>query len=246
MTRLFAECVAVPELSRVDLWSMCALLDRNFEGVTRAGFERDLENKDHALLLRDEGGTLRGFTTLAITHHPARDLYVLHSGDTIVERSHWGSLSLASQWIGAVRALRDELQGKRLLWLLICSGPRTYRFLPVFFRRFVPHHTGSPALARNLLHELAHARYGDGFDHRTGLVHLTEPQRLRPEIRDLPGVRRDKHVDLFHTLNPNADEGDELACLADLSDDNLTRAGWRMVRAFERDAMQVPQKAVAT
>lgn len=235
MSRLHAEVVDVGKLDRRTRWAMCALLDQHFEGVTRAVFERDLEAKDHALLLRDGSGALRGFTTLAVTRHRVGGaaLPVLHSGDTIVDRAHWGSLALPMAWIGAVRALRDR-HGGRMVWLLICSGPRTYRFLPVFFRQYVPRATtGAPDLREGaqaaLKDVLAAARYGDAYDAETGIVRLREPQRLRASIRDLPGVRRDRHVRLFEELNPGATEGDELVCLADLADTNLTRAGLRMV-----------------
>ena len=68
---------------------MCALLDRFFLAVEARGFERDLADKDHALL-RDDAGKLCGFTTLALVPSPSRRRgdWVLYSGDTIVDRDH--------------------------------------------------------------------------------------------------------------------------------------------------------------
>ena len=39
----------------------------------------------------------------------------------------------------------------------------------------------------------------------------------------------DPHVAFFLKRNPGHGDGDELVCLTELSDDNLTRAGRRMV-----------------
>ena len=44
--------------------AMFRLLSAHFLGVDRATFERDLENKSCAILLEDDTGHLRGFSTM--------------------------------------------------------------------------------------------------------------------------------------------------------------------------------------
>jgi len=151
-----------------------------------------------------------------------------------MDRESWGSFALAQSWIGAVRKLRAGLSGERLLWLLICSGRRTYRFLPVFFREFYPRvgHPTPPHL-RLLINGLAEQRYGDTYDLDRGVVRLRRPQPLRAELRDPPGTPTNAHARFFTERNPDHAAGDELACLTELKDDNLTRAGWRMALAEE-------------
>ncbi len=221
-------------LSSEDRGAMFALMDAHFLGVTRELFERDLEDKDYVLLLTEETtGALCGFTTFALmpTAFEGEPLWVLYSGDTIVERDQRRSFALAHNWIGAVRRLREELSIDRLVWLLICSGPRTYRFLPVFFERFFPHfERPTPSGVRRLIDHLAGQRYGRAYDRASGVVRLANPQPLR--VQDFPGTTGgvDPHVACFLRHNPGHRVGDELVCLTELSDDNLTRAGWRMVR----------------
>ena len=58
--------------------------------------------------------------------------------DTIVRRDAWGSSALPRTWIASVNALRRHYPRGRYYWLLITSGYRTYRFLPLFWRNFAP------------------------------------------------------------------------------------------------------------
>jgi len=235
MTTLRAELVSRGDLRHFDRDAMHALLDRCFEGATRDQFEADLAGKDFSIVMRDETGIVRGFTTLALERVEVAGvpLRVCYSGDTIVERAYWGSPALASTWIASVNAIANGMGGGELVWLLICSGPRTYRFLPVFFREFYPRYDRSvpPAIAERMAY-LAERRYGAAYDQTRGLVVLPRPQVLRPELSALP-VRRDQHVEHFERMNPQYRDGAELVCYASLEDESLTRAGSRML-AFGR------------
>ena len=66
------------------------------------------------------------------------------------------------------------------------------------------------------------------------MVRFPEPQRLRGDLAGIPpGRRKSPHVDYFARRNPGHADGDELVCLTELSDDNLTPAGRRMVARGE-------------
>ena len=227
------EIVHISALTRADRERMFVLLDTHFEGVVREQFERDLNEKTLAVLLRDADGVLRGFSSvLAYRSRAAGETFgVVCSGDTIVEHGMWGSNALARTWIGAVRGLREQLACPRTVWLLIVSGFRTYRFLPVFWKRFVPER-GAPCSSEDaaLLRTLAVERFGSMFNPVDGVVRLKNPQRLRPHLL-LPDPSRmmDAHISFFFERNPLHACGDELVCMCDLRDDNLTDAGRRMV-----------------
>ncbi|MCB1036152.1 MAG: hypothetical protein KDD47_20180, partial [Acidobacteria bacterium] len=194
------------------------------------------EDKDFAILLTDGGGTLRGFTTFALVPAPEEaDLWVVYSGDTIVDRSARHSFALAETWIDSIRRLRHEHRLERVVWLLICSGARTYRFLPVFFREFFPRAgLTAPETIRRRMEGLAVARYGSSYDPRDGIVRLPVPQPLRPETGVGQGPIRDRDVRFFQERNPGHSVGDELVCYTDLDDGNLTRAGQRMMAGGEK------------
>ena len=78
--------------------------------MTRERFAADLAEKNWILLL-EEDGRLRGFSTLRIyeTAGPGGEpLTVVYSGDTIVEQGAWATAALPKSWIAAVRALRER------------------------------------------------------------------------------------------------------------------------------------------
>jgi hypothetical protein len=226
-------------VSRADLTiaqkgDMYSLLDRHFGGVTREQFARDLAEKNLALLLR-RGQTLVGFTTqLAYSvHFEGEPINVIYSGDTIVAPEAWGSTALPRAWVAGVDALRATMPPGKCYWLLLTSGFRTYRFLPVFWQEFYPRfdRPTPPELLR-LLDRLAREKFGSQFDPSTGVVRFENPQRLREGLDNVPAGRESNpHVEFFLTHNPGHAVGDELVCLTELSRENLTAAGRRMMPA---------------
>ncbi len=210
---------------------MFRLLAQHFDGVTTGQFARDLADKNLALLLERQE-TLVGFSTLAActTAFDGSALNVVYSGDTIVARDAWGTTALPRAWVAAVDTLRATLPAGRCFWLLLTSGFRTYRFLPVFWRRFFPRFDApTPPETQRLLEQLARERFGRQFDSRAGLVRFAHPQRLRAGLEKAPASRgHDPHVRFFESRNPGHAEGDELVCLTELCPDNLTAAGRRM------------------
>ncbi len=237
--------VPARELDRGERRAMFELFARSFENARRASFEADLEDKDRVLLLEEPGAGLRGFSTLRFYRAADRGetLNVVYSGDTIVDPEAWGSSVLASAWIAAVKRLHRERPAARLVWLLIVSGYRTYRFLPVFWREFFPRHDReAPPEVRGLMERLAGERFGDAYDRQAGIVRLPEPQVLAADLRGIPAERLgNRHVAFFARANPGHEAGDELVCFAELSGDNLTPAGRRMGRRGEASLLPLAE-----
>jgi hypothetical protein len=252
---------------------MFALLASHFTGVRPARFESDLAEKSAVILLEDDDGVLRGFSTMLVyeTRAAGRPMTIVYSGDTIVERAWWGSPALARTWIQAVRTLvagtsasgspsrdgstpgsaRDSGAGpwtcrcdsplvapdrRDVYWLLLTSGFRTYRFLPVFYQSFHPRFDlETPPDTQALIDALAAERFGSRYDRSTGIVRFEEPQVLAGDLIEVPDGRADDaHVRFFLERNPGFVAGDELVCLARIHDDNLTAAARRMVRQATR------------
>jgi hypothetical protein len=222
------------ELAEKDISAMFALLSDNFLGVDRETFRSDLAEKNWIVLLTDDAGVLRGFTTFLIyaTAVAGRPMTVVYSGDTIVEQSAWGSPALARAWIRAVYDARRAYPDGDLYWLLLASGFRTYRFVPVFCRAFYPRFDApTPTDAQQLLDALSAERFGPQYDSGTGIVRLPKPQILRERLSGVAdGRHADPHVRFFFERNPGHVAGDELVSLTSLAPDNLTPAGRRMLR----------------
>jgi hypothetical protein len=222
------------ELSRGERDEAFALLALHFDGVAREQFEADLAEKNVVLTLRDAAsGALTGFSTMLVyeTTVAGSLVSVVCSGDTITDPTAWSSPALPREWIAAVNRLRGDYPRGRYYWLLITSGFRTYRLLSTFWERFHPRHDEQTSPDRNrMLDALAAERFGDRYDARDGIVRFARPQVLRPHLAGIqPQRMNDPHVAFFARRNPGHVRGDELACLCELSEDNLSRAGRRMV-----------------
>jgi hypothetical protein len=220
------------KLGTAEKREMFHLLTEHFIGVTPEVFARDLAEKNLALLLR-RGGTLVGFSTMAAytAAFDATTANVIYSGDTIVTPEAWGTTALPRAWVTGVEMLRAALPSGRCFWLLLTSGFRTYRFLPVFWRDFFPRFdTATPPQTQRLLEQLAKDRFGAQFDCCQGIVRFTHPQRLQGGLNEVPvGRAHDPHVAFFLARNPGYANGDELVCLTELCSENLTAAGRRMM-----------------
>ncbi|MEA5581776.1 hypothetical protein VB620_10555 [Nodularia harveyana UHCC-0300] len=224
--------VPVEKLQSSDRTVMYALLQNHFQGVSWEGFNIDLERKNWVLLLRDQTNVLKGFSTLMLCDKTVsgQQISVIYSGDTIVDPSAWSSISLPRSWIAAVNFLRQQYSENKLYWLLICSGFRTYRFLPTFWQDFYPRYdVTTPSDVSYLMASLAREYYGKLYQEATGIVDFQHPQILREGLIEIPAGRRTKpHIQFFAQKNPGYRQGDELVCLTEISYENLTSAGKRM------------------
>jgi hypothetical protein len=219
-------------LQQSDRAAMFELLATHFDGVERSTFNHDLEEKNWVLLFTDGGG-LKGFTTVLAYEatHLGERISVVYSGDTIMNRDAWSTSALPRSWIAAVCSLRERyLRGSRVYWLLLTSGFRTYRLLPVFFREFYPRYdAATPATMQALVTGLAGERLGSCYDPDRGIVRFAAPQILRGDLRTVaPGRLTDPHVAFFLERNPGWCRGDELVCLTEIAFDNVTPAGRRL------------------
>lgn len=227
---------SVHELTRRQRDEMFARLDAHFEGVTSAGFDADLENKQYALLILDASNAVVGFSTIGLwdTWDDEKPITVLVSGDTIVAPEAWKHASFPRAWLAALAQIRARASG-RMMWLLLTSGYRTYRLLPALAREFYPRlGCETPPTMQRLLDRLAEERFGPQYISKLGIVRFEHPQVLRPHLRGVPETRlRDSDVSAFLAMNPGHEQGDELVCLADLDDSNLTPHALRLIRRLE-------------
>lgn len=238
------QLVSRTDLTTAQKGEMYALLDRHFGGVTAEQFARDLAEKNLAILLR-RAGALVGFTTqLAYSAQlEGEPVNVIYSGDTIVAPEAWGSTALPRAWVAGVEALRATLPAGKCYWLLLTSGFRTYRFLPVFWREFYPcFDRPTPPGMQGLLDRLAADKFGGQFHPATGVVSFENPQRLRAGLDQVPAGRElDPHIQFFLARNPGHTRGDELVCLTELCRENLTAAGRRMMPARPHELASHPR-----
>ena len=225
--------LTLPERDR-----MYELLETYFRGTSREQFESDLAEKDQVILLRDlKDRQIQGFSTsMRMTLEVgAQRMEAFFSGDTIVAREFWGETLLSRLWSQTIFAETDRIRErhpeKRVYWFLICSGYKTWRFLPVFFKTYFPNpQQATPPEMQRILDELGQRKFGAQYIPREGVVRFRSATPLREGVADMTDERlRDPLIAFFQQMNPGHMQGDELACLTEITRSNLTRAGERMV-----------------
>ena len=211
-------------LREADIAAMERLYREFYLGADEADFRRDLAEKDYVILLRR--ADVCGFTTMKLVD--VEGVHVLFSGDTVVETSQRGQWGLAGGFGHMIKFVERMFPDATAYWFLISKGARTYRFLPTFFRRYVPGPVTYADLSLRLV-RIASALYPREYDPATGVLHFSgKKDRLRDDV-----LRMDAESVRFRALNPNWANGDELCCLAPLSTENLNRLGLRVIEATE-------------
>ena len=211
-------------LREADVVAMERLYREFYVGADEADFRRDLAEKDYAILLRGTG--VCGFSTMKLVE--VAEMRVLFSGDTVVETSQRGQWGLAGGFGHMIKFVERMFPDEAAYWFLISKGARTYRFLPTFFRRYVPGPVADADLSARLA-RVASALYPREYNPATGVLHFVgKKDRLRGDL-----LRRDTESVRFRALNPGWMNGDELCCLAPLATDNLNRLGLRVIEATD-------------
>ncbi len=211
-------------LREADIAAMERLYREFYVGADEADFRRDLAEKDYAILLRGTG--VCGFSTMKLVE--VAGMRVLFSGDTVVETSQRGQWGLAGGFGHMIKFVECMFPDETAYWFLISKGARTYRFLPTFFRRYVPGPVADADLSARLA-RVASAFYPREYNPATGVLHFVgKKDRLRGDL-----LRRDTESVRFRALNPGWMNGDELCCLAPLATDNLNRLGLRVIEATD-------------
>ncbi|GAK53251.1 hypothetical protein U14_04516 [Candidatus Moduliflexus flocculans] len=223
----------ISTLSSQEKERMFALMTAHYENVAPEKFLRDLSEKDGVLVFQDDDGEIQGFTTFLLTTQTVanRPIQALFSGDTIINKTCWGQQELFRMFAALLREL-IERETPPLYWFLLSKGIRTYLLLPMFFRAFYPNYlTPTPPETRVIMGALARAKFGAWYFEQPGIVRVWPPaDRLTAELAAIPDSKREQpHVRFFLDRNPGYVNGDELVCLAEISEANLTLAARRFM-----------------
>lgn len=228
--------VPVPALTPEAIEEMLRLFRAHFQVPVPETFVRDLRRKQLVIQILDREERLRGFSTITSyrTSFRGSEVGVVYSGDTIISPDCWGTSILPRAWLQAVMEMAVILP-RPLYWLLLSSGYKTYRMLPTFFRSFFPRcDQDTPEVVQGMIRHLASALFGEQFDAERGIIHFGEGATpLRPGVADVQERRlRDPHTAFFLERNPGHEGGDELVCVAEICDGNLSPCGRRILRAL--------------
>lgn len=202
------------------------IYSRYYAPVDAEVFECDFQAKTYAVVLYDATDTPCGFSSVERLHHqtPTGPITLLFSGDTVIDRAHWGHQTLPFAWIEQAGRVKSAAPDTPLYWLLITKGHRTYRYLPAFTHRHYPDPTDTPLQIQDLIDSVAGAKFGPAYDAVRGILRPAAdcPTALRPLFDGLDAATsQNRHVRFFLDKNPGHAQGEELVCLCELSRENL-------------------------
>ena len=224
----------VDALSEDTVAAMADLYLAWYDDSSAGLFRDDLGEKDEAILLHHEG-KLAGFTALKSweTRWRDRPARIVYSGDTVVDRPHWGQQALSFAWIAHIGKLKRAAPELPLYWFLLVKGHRTFKYLSVFGQSFFPHWQKPRPDLREFAGQLARERFGGHYDAEAGIVRFPiargrmkkEIAEVRPEELAKPATR------FFLQKNPGYRQGDELVCLCELEAANMKPLAARIFNA---------------
>jgi len=229
--KLISSYVTIEELTPQLKDAMYALFSKHYDCVDRKRFEKDLSDKDGAIMLFDHSDQLQGFSTMLWDPVPMEQCEVVFSGDTIIHPDYWGSRELIYHfcWLCGQRSRRSC---KQLHWFLISKGHRTYQFLPLFSKQWFPSPNLVDESSARLVAKCAEEMFGNAWKPDEGVLRfasslgqLNEDMALATDLR-----KGNRYVQFFVEKNPNYASGEELVCLVKMALDNLRGTA---KRAFE-------------
>lgn len=226
--RLKAEVFAIGSLSNEQQEMMFSLYSDYYEDFKEALFYQDLADKHWAIILTDQQGVIRGFSTMYIGDYQVdgQAIRSVFSGDTIIHHDFWGEQSLPIAWCRFIGELKAQQADIPLYWFLIVKGHRTYRYLRVFSKVFYPvYSNATPNSIQAIMDHLGSNHFGQQYSPDTGLIRFNESHGyLKKEWAgvDQPALKK-RDVQFFVERNPGYQAGDELVCLTELTEDNLQR-----------------------
>ena len=224
---------SISELDEPLLQQVVELYLNYYDGSSEAKVISDMKEKTEILLLFHQG-KLVGFTSLLIYSRQwqGENIRIVYSGDTVVDREHWGQQALAFAWITRMGELKSQEPDYPLYWFVIVKGHRTFKYLPTFGKSFYPHWSEPRPDLKLLADALAMDKFGNLYNKETGIVEFAESQgHLRQEIAYPTEEEMTKEsVQFFLKANPNYLQGHELVCLCELEEDNMKPLTKRIFR----------------
>jgi hypothetical protein len=219
-----ARFTKVADLDAAERGALAALYLRYYDGAGEAEFHADLARKTEVLRVFF-GEELIGFTTSEIYERTWRGtpVQILYSGDTVVDRAHWGQQALSFAWIGRLGRLRRARPDLPLYWFVIVKGHRTFKFLPTFGKSFFPHWSIDRSDLKPLADQLAREKFGADYDEGRGVVAFARSRgHLKSDIAFPSEEERSRDaVRFFLERNPGYLKGHELVCVCEISDENM-------------------------
>lgn len=231
--KLTAVCVKISDLKAHEIQEMFKLMGDYYANVTHDQFKSDLLKKDYVFLMRDPSKPdIKGFSTivsidaqLADKKHAGKSRSVrgCFSGDTVIHRDYWGNAALQVSFLKFLFMQKLKKPFSPLYWFLISKGYKTYLLMANNFGEHYPRYERTtPPEMQALLDTFALHLYPETYSRELGTISAPPDQakdRLKTEIAPICEnlLATNPRVSFFVERNPGWKQGDELACIAEMT-----------------------------
>ena len=222
--------------------SMFLLMKKYYENMKKDKFLADLYDKNDIFLIF-ENEELKGFSTikkmeLNIENNKDSEKKRIAgclSGDTIIEKGFSWGIEFQKEWIKycLLESEKNIKNGVKTYWFLISKGIKTYMYLPTYFKNFCPKVDYVESEIEKKIKDIyAKKIYGSRYCTENGIVKNDGTNDfLRENVVVLSEKQlKNKNIQFFLEKNPDYKKGDELVCLAEISFENLTNLGKRVLK----------------
>ena len=221
---LTARFRSIDDISPGDILAMHALFAGYYENASIETFIADLSKKSGAILVHEKGGgPLRGFSTVTTVALPeaGEGAIGVFSGDTILHHEYWGDRSLKDGFVRYMLKLKLSNPLRRVYWLLISKGYKTYLLMAKNFVSYYPRHDrpNDPKLER-LVRAYCDTLFPGKYDAKGKVLDFGETsQKLRGEVAPITTQDRlrEPAIRYFEARNPEWERGVELPCIGEVS-----------------------------
>ena len=168
-------CKKIDQITECERKDIAELYLKYYAGSSAEQVEHDLLNKTEIILMISEGEIV-GFTTLEIYEKEwnKKPIRVIYSGDTIIDKAHWGQQALTFACITRMGLYKNIKPNMPTYWFLIVKGHRTFKYLPVFMKHFYPHWEYQSNTLKSIAEFLVKDKFGELYNINTGVIEFPQ------------------------------------------------------------------------
>lgn len=222
---LKGKIVSIDKISNKDIDEMYELMTKFYDNMEKDVFTMDFYNKDYCIILKDEKGNIKGFSTQKLINFSieGKEIHGIFSGDTIIHKNSWGSLELFRIFADFFFDIGEKYED--FYWFLIVKGYKTYKILPTFFKEFYPNSlTGIPVEMKKIMDNFGKNFYPEEYNKKTGVIEYKKikKDKLKEGVADITERHlKNKDIKFFQEKNPKYFMGNDMVCIAKLKKENL-------------------------
>jgi hypothetical protein len=217
----------IADLSEKKKQAMYALFEQYYIDVSYQQFLDDLKEKNYILMLYSKKNQVIGFSTILfkkLKNTVGREYWALFSGDTVVDKEYWGNKALQKAFYFFILKAKMKALNTPVYWFLQSKGFKTYLLMRKNFKQSYPNiYQDMPHEFASVAQHFYRMKYGDCYiPAKNQIIFPTSKGAAKLEVCEPKGEHlKDPEVQFFLAANPHYAKGVELACVGEITVQDL-------------------------